>query len=110
MRRPCTPSPYHRNQTSVNLPTRVLTMSRPPRSESQKGFPLGVAAYGIWGAFPLYWPLLEPAGAVEILAHRVVWSMLTMAILIFVVGRTRQLRDIWRTPRTKPLPPLSTED
>ncbi|HEY9566397.1 MAG TPA: EamA family transporter RarD [Nocardioides sp.] len=78
-------------------------MSRPPRSESQKGFLLGVAAYGIWGAFPLYWPLLEPAGAVEILAHRVVWSMLTMAILIFVVGRTRQLRDIWRSPRTKRL-------
>ncbi|NYG58839.1 chloramphenicol-sensitive protein RarD [Nocardioides daedukensis] len=78
-------------------------MSRPPRSESQKGFILGVAAYGIWGAFPLYWPLLEPAGAVEILAHRVVWSMLTMAILIFVVGRTRQLRDIWHSPRTRRL-------
>ena len=33
---------------------------------------MGVAAYAMWGLFPLYWPLLEPAGAVEILAHRVV--------------------------------------
>ena len=31
----------------------------------------GVACYLLWGLFPLYWPLLEPAGAIEILAHRV---------------------------------------
>ena len=41
-------------------------------SENRYGFLLGVAAYGMWGLFPLYWRLLEPAGAVEILAHRVV--------------------------------------
>ena len=46
-------------------------------SESRKGFLLGLAAYAMWGLFPLYWPLLEPAGAVEILAHRVLWSMVT---------------------------------
>ena len=43
-------------------------------SESRRGFLLGVAAYVMWGAFPLYWPLLEPAGALEILAHRIVSS------------------------------------
>ncbi len=42
----------------------------------------GVACYLLWGLFPLYWPLLEPAGAVEILAHRVVWSLvLVLGIL-----------------------------
>jgi chloramphenicol-sensitive protein RarD len=40
----------------------------------------GVAAYGLWGLFPLYWPLLEPAAPVEILAHRIAWS------LVFLVG------------------------
>ena len=39
------------------------------------GFAAGVAAYLLWGLFPLYWPLLEPAAAVEILAHRIVWSL-----------------------------------
>ncbi|MDQ1599319.1 MAG: chloramphenicol-sensitive protein RarD, partial [Actinomycetota bacterium] len=34
----------------------------------------GVACYLLWGLFPLYWPLLEPAGSIEILAHRIVWS------------------------------------
>ena len=47
----------------------------------------GVAAYLIWGAFPLYWPLLEPAGAVEILAHRILWSVLTMGVLVVVLRR-----------------------
>jgi chloramphenicol-sensitive protein RarD len=54
--------------------------------ESRRGLLFGVAAYALWGLFPLYWPLLEPAGAVEILAHRVVWSMLTMAVIV-VAGR-----------------------
>ena len=39
---------------------------------------LGLAAWTLWGFFPLYWPLLEPAGAVEILAHRIFWSMIVM--------------------------------
>ena len=30
----------------------------------------------LWGIFPLYWTLLEPGGAIEILAHRIVWSVL----------------------------------
>jgi len=57
-------------------------------SESRRGFLLGIAAYAMWGAFPLYWPLLEPAGALEILAHRIVWSLVTMGVLVVVLGRT----------------------
>ena len=34
------------------------------------------------GAVPAYWPLLEPAGAIEILAHRVLWSLVTMGVLV----------------------------
>lgn len=61
-------------------------------SEGRRGFLLGVAAYAIWGLFPLYWPLLEPAGAVEILAHRIVWSLVTMAVLVLALGRTAAFR------------------
>jgi chloramphenicol-sensitive protein RarD len=51
------------------------------------GFASGVAAYLIWGLFPLYWPLLEPAASIEILAHRVVWSLLFVgAVLGFTTG------------------------
>jgi len=60
---------------------------------------MGVAAYGMWGLFPLYWRLLEPAGAVEILAHRVVWSLLTMVVLTAALRRTPYLRAIVRDRR-----------
>ena len=55
----------------------------------------------MWGAFPLYWPLLEPAGAFEILAHRVLWSCITMGVLVVVLRRRGQLRDIWRDRRVR---------
>ena len=49
-------------------------------TDQRRGTAYGLACYFLWGLFPLYWPLLEPAGAVEILAHRVAWS------LVFVLG------------------------
>src|SRR4051794_25319829 len=51
----------------------------------------------MWGLFPLYWPLLEPAGALEILAHRVVWSLVAVLLLLVVTGRS--LRSLPRTRR-----------
>jgi chloramphenicol-sensitive protein RarD len=68
--------------------------------EQRRGLLLGFAAYGLWGGFPLYWPLLEPAGAVEILAHRILWSMVTMGLLVVVFRRTSQLRAILADRRT----------
>ncbi|MEO6510589.1 MAG: EamA family transporter RarD [Nocardioides sp.] len=62
---------------------------------SRKGFLLGLTAYLLWGGFPLYWPLLEPAGAVEILAHRILWSMVIMTLLVLTLRRTRQFRALF---------------
>jgi chloramphenicol-sensitive protein RarD len=68
--------------------------------EQRRGLLLGVAAYGLWGGFPLYFPLLEPAGALEILAHRILWSMVTMGLLVVLFRRTPQLRAILADRRT----------
>ena len=68
--------------------------------ESRRGLVLGATAYGIWGAFPLYFPLLEPAGAVEMLAHRVLWSAVTMGLLVVLLGRTAAFRAVARDRRT----------
>jgi len=67
--------------------------------EDRRGYAYGAAAYLIWGVFPLYFPLLEPAGAVEILAHRIVWSAITMALLVLLLRRTPALRAAWRDRR-----------
>src|SRR3954467_9838401 len=66
-------------------------------SSERRGILLGVAAYVMWGLFPIYWPLLEPGGALEILAHRVVWS-LVFVVLLLVITR-RGLRDLPRDRR-----------
>jgi chloramphenicol-sensitive protein RarD len=42
----------------------------------QQGTVYGFLAYLAWGAFPLYFHLLRPAGPWEILAHRIVWTLL----------------------------------
>lgn len=56
----------------------------------------GVTAYGIWGMFPLFWVLLEPAGAIEVLAHRVLWSLIAVFGVLWLVaaaGRWRRGRS-----------------
>ena len=60
----------------------------------RRGALLGAGAYGMWGLFPLYWPLLEPSGSIEVLAHRVVWSLLVVAVLVGVLGRGAQVREV----------------
>jgi chloramphenicol-sensitive protein RarD len=62
--------------------------------ERRRGAFFGAAAFLIWGLFPLYWPLLKPAGAAEILANRVVWSGLFVVAVIAAVGRTKRLRAV----------------
>lgn len=73
------------------------------QTKQQQGFVLGVLAYVMWGAFPLYWPLLKPSGAVEILAHRVLWSLLTMALVLALAGRMSQLRALLADARARRL-------
>jgi chloramphenicol-sensitive protein RarD len=58
----------------------------------------GVGAYAMWGLFPAFFPLLKPASAFEILAHRIVWSFALMVVVIVAVRRLGGLRTI--TPRT----------
>ena len=70
-------------------------------TEERRGLALGVMAYALWGAFPLYWPLLEPSGALEILAHRVVWSSITLAVLVVALRRGAAVRAIMADRRVR---------
>jgi chloramphenicol-sensitive protein RarD len=65
-------------------------------SEARRGTLLGVSAYVMWGLFPLFWPLLAPGGALEILAHRVVWSLVTIVLILGLSGNALR-----RMPRTR---------
>jgi chloramphenicol-sensitive protein RarD len=67
--------------------------------EQRRGFAFGVGAYLLWGGSPLYWPLFEPAGALEILSQRVLWSAISLGVLVVLLGRVSHLRAIVRDRR-----------
>lgn len=68
-------------------------------NQTRLGYLYGVGAYLLWGFFPLYLKLLRPAGPVEILAHRIVWSVLFVALLLAAMRNIGFLRALARRPR-----------
>lgn len=68
-------------------------------SESRRGVLYGIAAYGLWGIFPLYFLLLERSGAVEVVAHRVLWSLLLCLAIVAAVRGWGELRAALAVPR-----------
>ena len=65
-----------------------------------KGLLFGVSAYLIWGLLPLYWQLVEDAGAYEILAHRGIWSLLLCVFLLAVRKQIKSAFQMVRASRT----------
>ena len=59
-----------------------------------RGLLYACGAYGTWGMFPVFFPLLQPASAPEVLAHRIVWTCVFMAVVLVAVGRLSDLRAI----------------
>ncbi|MFK0114992.1 EamA family transporter RarD [Streptomyces sp. NPDC090994] len=74
-------------------------MTGTSKGEQRIGLLNGFAAYGMWGLVPLFWPLLKPAGAGEILAHRMVWSLLFVAVALLFVRRWVWAGELLRQPR-----------
>jgi chloramphenicol-sensitive protein RarD len=65
-------------------------------SKNKLGLLFGISAYSLWGAFPLYWPLLEPANPLEIVSHRAVW---TLVFCFIVLAATKALKSTLATLR-----------
>jgi chloramphenicol-sensitive protein RarD len=70
-----------------------------PAAEERAGILFGLAAYLLWGLFPLYFPLLKPAGAIEILAHRIVWSLAALGVVLAVQRNLASLGRLLRDRR-----------
>ncbi|GAA4664394.1 EamA family transporter RarD [Gordonia humi] len=63
-------------------------------SESSRGVLFGLAAYGTWGLFPLFFDALRPTGPWEILAHRIVWTLLLCAVVLLVMRDWRWIAEL----------------
>ena len=71
------------------------------RSEETKGFIYGLASYLGWGFAPLYWPLLQPSSPYEVLAHRIVWSVVFLLLLNTAMRAWAPVRRAWANIRTR---------
>ncbi len=67
----------------------------PPGSATGVGLAYALAAFSIWGLFPIYFKALAPTGAWEIVCHRVLWSVPVTALM---VSQWPALRQAWRAP------------
>src|SRR3954464_6518859 len=68
-------------------------------TSGSKGVLYGIGAYGLWGVFPLYFRLLESSGAVEVVVHRVLWSLLVCGVVVAAIHGWSDLRETLATPR-----------
>jgi chloramphenicol-sensitive protein RarD len=83
-------------------------MNAPERSETahasaggaKNGFLFGIAAYGLWGILPLYFKALADVPAVDIVAHRVLWSLPFLALLIALAKGWGKVRAAASRPKT----------
>src|SRR5690606_18879919 len=73
----------------------------PAVPETRRGLLFGVAAYAMWGFFPLYWRLLEETGALELLAARVTFSLLVMVVLVLALRRLETFGAMVRDRRLR---------
>jgi chloramphenicol-sensitive protein RarD len=80
----------------VSSATRPLPDTYP---EYRRGVLLGATAYGLWGLFPLFWTLLSASGALETLAHRMVWSLAVMLLVLWWTGRFGSVRAVLASRR-----------
>lgn len=67
--------------------------------DAGRGAAYGAGAYALWGAFPLYFHLLAPAGAWEILAHRILWALLFCGLVLAVRREFAWCRSVFGNPR-----------
>ncbi|MGX6601514.1 EamA family transporter RarD [Micromonosporaceae bacterium Da 78-11] len=68
-------------------------------SDERRGYVYGLVAYAMWGFFPIYFKLLKPSPPLEILGHRVIWSVVFISLLLAATRHWRFLVRLVRNPR-----------
>lgn len=74
-------------------------MSHTPDRETLKGVLFGIAAYGWWGFVAAYFKFVDVVAPLEILAHRIIWSVVVLLALVTFLRRWRSIAAIFRARR-----------
>ena len=71
-----------------------------PKNSQTTALILGISTFVMWGVFPIYFKMLEHASALEVLAHRIIWSVVFLLIFIKYKNRIRNLQEIIHNKKT----------
>ena len=81
-----------------------MSLTPPPKQigdqDTPRGFAFALTAYILWGFLPFYMKAVAHISAVEVVAHRVVWSVPIAGLVLLLLGRTGDLRKALYSPRT----------
>lgn len=69
-------------------------------TDSARGFGFAIGAYFLWGFLPIYMKALSHVAPVEVLAHRILWSIPIAATVLVVLRRTNDIKSALRSPKT----------
>lgn len=79
--------------------TKPLHLNRAWAALRQSGAFYAVLAYSAWGLFPIYWKLFGQIAAIEVLSHRIIWSMVFLLGVLTYQHRGSELVQLWQTPK-----------
>ncbi|HSG55088.1 MAG TPA: EamA family transporter RarD, partial [Paracoccaceae bacterium] len=71
-----------------------------PNEDSRKGIGYAMTAYFLWGFLPLYMKALAHVSPLEVISHRILWSIPVAGTLLLATGRTRDLRLALQSAKT----------
>jgi chloramphenicol-sensitive protein RarD len=77
----------------------AVEAGEPASAEARRGFFFALSAYVLWGFLPFYMKAVSHIPAVEVVAHRVIWSVPLAGLVLLVLGRTGDIRMAFRQPR-----------
>lgn len=66
-----------------------------------------IVAFSLWGLFPLYWKIFSEVDAWDLFGHRLIWSVITVLLILIYQKKLKALKDIWNQPRVRNMLMLS---
>jgi chloramphenicol-sensitive protein RarD len=82
------------------IPSPLVPPHHPDHSRARAGIAFGAAAYLWWGLVPIYFKAISHVPAAEVLAHRIIWSVLLLWPLVLLARRRAAAAAVIRSPRT----------
>jgi chloramphenicol-sensitive protein RarD len=67
--------------------------------DSPRGLAFAIAAYLMWGGLPLYLKAISHVPALEVVSHRIIWSVPVASIILIILGRTRDIQTTLKSPK-----------